>query len=265
MVIVGEKINTSRKSVEEAVRKRDATFIAKVAREQAEAGANYIDVNAGTFLEQEVDYLCWLVETVQSEVALPLSLDSPNPKALSEAMKRHKGEPMINSISLEEDRFKSLLPVITSQPCRVVALCMARTSMPTTTEERVQVGSELVEKLTGEGFPLEKIYVDPLVQPISVDTSMGVAALGAINKIMNGFPGVNTICGLSNISFGLPARGLINRNFLALCLAYGLSAAILDPTDKQLMATLLTVEMLLGQDEYCGDFIDAYQNGRISG
>ena len=265
MVIVGEKINTSRKSVEEAVRKRDATFIAKVAREQAEAGANYIDVNAGTFLEQEVDYLCWLVETVQSEVALPLSLDSPNPKALSEAMKRHKGEPMINSISLEEDRFKSLLPVITSQPCRVVALCMAKTSMPTTTEERVQVGSELVEKLTGEGFPLEKIYVDPLVQPVSVDTSMGVAALGAINKIMNDFPSVNTICGLSNISFGLPERGLINRNFLALCLAYGLSAAILDPTDKQLMATLLTVEMLLGQDEYCGDFIDAYQNGRISG
>jgi len=265
MVIVGEKINTSRKSVEEAVRKRDATFIAKVAREQAEAGANYIDVNAGTFLEQEVDYLCWLVETVQSEVALPLSLDSPNPKALSEAMKRHKGEPMINSISLEEERFKSLLPVITSQPCRVVALCMAKTSMPTTTEERVQVGSELVEKLTGEGFPLEKIYVDPLVQPVSVDTSMGVATLGAIKKIMNDFPGINTICGLSNISFGLPERGLINRNFLALCLAYGLSAAILDPTDKQLMATLLTVEMLLGQDEYCGDFIDAYQNGRILG
>ena len=263
MVIVGEKINTSRKRIEEAVRKQDAAFITKVAREQAEAGANYIDVNAGTFLEQEVDYLCWLVETVQSEVALPLSLDSPNPKALSEAMKRHKGEPMINSISLEEDRFKSLLPVITSQPCRVVALCMGKTSMPTTAEERVQVGSELIEKLTGEGFPLEKIYVDPLVQPVSVDTSMGVATLGAIKKIMNDFPGINTICGLSNISFGLPERGLINRNFLALCIAYGLSAAILDPTDKQLMATLLTVEMLLGQDEYCGDFIDAYQNGRF--
>ncbi|MBA7475702.1 5-methyltetrahydrofolate:corrinoid/iron-sulfur protein co-methyltransferase [subsurface metagenome] len=265
MVIVGEKINTSRKRIEEAVRKQDAAFITKVAREQAEAGANYIDVNAGTFLEQEVDRLCWLVETVQSAVDLPLSLDSPNPKALSEAMKRHKGEPMINSISLEEDRFKSLLPVITSQPCRVVALCMGKTSMPTTAEERVQVGSELIEKLTGEGFPLEKIYVDPLVQPVSVDTSMGVATLGAIKKIMNDFPGINTICGLSNISFGLPERGLINRNFLALCIAYGLSAAILDPTDKQLMATLLTVEMLLGQDEYCGDFIDAYQNGRISG
>ena len=265
MVIVGEKINTSRKSVEEAVRKRDATFIARVAQEQAEAGANYIDVNAGTFLEEEVAHLCWLVETVQSEVDLPLSLDSPNPKALSEAMKRHRGEPMINSISLEEDRFKSLMPVITSQPCSVVALCMAKTAMPTTTEERVQVGSEIIEKLTGQGFPLKKIYVDPLIQPVSVDTNMGVAALGAINKIMDDFPGVNTICGLSNISFGLPERRLINRNFLALCLTYGLSAVILDPTDQKIMTTLLTIEMLLGRDEYCGNFIDAYQNGRIIG
>ncbi len=265
MIIVGEKINTSRKSIEDAVKQRDATFIAKIARDQAEAGAHYIDVNAGTFLDQEVDCLCWLVETVQKEVALPLSLDSPNPRALSEAMKLHKGEPMINSISLEEERFHSLLPVITSRPCSVVALCMARTAMPVTTEERVQAGSELVEKLTAEGFPLEKIYVDPLIQPISVDTNMGIAALGAIKKIMDDFPGVNTICGLSNISFGLPERRLINRNFLALCIAYGLSAVILDPTDQQLMATMLAVEMLLGRDEYCGNFIDAYQSGRIAG
>ena len=265
MIIVGEKINTSRKSIEEAVEKRDAAFITKVAREQAEAGAHYIDVNAGTFLEQEVDCLCWLVETVQGELGLPLCLDSPNPKALSEALKCHKGEAMINSISLEEDRFKSILPVITSQPCHVVALCMAQTSMPTTVEERVQVGSELIKKLTDEGIPLEKIYVDPLVQPVSVDIHMGIATLGAIHKIMNDFPGVNTICGLSNISFGLPERHLINRSFLALCMSYGLSAAILDPTDKQLMATLLTVEVLLGRDEYCENFIDAYQNGRIAG
>ena len=265
MIIVGEKINTSRKYIGQAVEKRDAAFITKVAREQAEAGAHYIDVNAGTFLDQEVDCLCWLVETVQNELELPLCLDSPNPKALSEAIKRHKGEPMINSISLEENRFQSLLPVITSQPCSVVALCMAQTSMPTTVKESVQVGSELIKKLTGEGIPLEKIYVDPLVQPISVDTHMGIATLEAIYRIMSDFPGVNTICGLSNVSFGLPERRLINRNFLALCMSYGLSAVILDPTDEQLMATLLAVEMLLSRDEYCENFIDAYQNGRIGG
>ncbi|MFC1993885.1 dihydropteroate synthase [Chloroflexota bacterium] len=263
MIIVGEKINTSRKSIAEAVERQNADFICETARKQAEAGAHYIDVNAGTFLDREVDCLCWLVETVQNAVELPLCLDSPNPKALSEAIKLHKGEPLINSISLEEDRFQFLLPVITSQPCSIVALCMAQTSMPTTVDERVQVGSELIKRLTNEGFPLEKIYVDPLVQPVSVDIGMGIATLGAINKIMSGFPGVNTICGLSNVSFGLPERRLINRNFLALCISYGLSAAILDPTDKQLMSTLLAVEMILGSDEYCGNFIDAYQSGHI--
>lgn len=265
MLVVGEKINTSRKSIADAVKERDAEFIGEVAREQAEAGAHYIDVNAGTFLDQEIDCLCWLVEVVQNEVDLPLCLDSPNPKALSEAIKHHKGEAMINSISLEKDRYETLLPVITGQPCCVVALCMAEASMPNTVEERVQVGAELINKLTDQGIPLEKIYLDPLVQPVSVDTGMGTAVLGAIDKIMNEFPGVNTICGLSNISFGLPMRSLINRNFLSLCMNAGLSAAILDPTNKQLMATLLSTDMLLGRDEYCENFIEAYQGGRISG
>ena len=264
MIIVGEKINTSRRSIAEAVEKKDASYIANVAREQAEAGAHYIDVNAGTFVEQEAKHLCWLVETVQSEIDLPLCLDSPNPSALSEAIKFHKGEPLVNSISLERERFQSLLPVVTSQPCRVVALCMAETSMPKTVEERVLVGSELIKKLTEAGVPLEKIYVDPLIQPISVDINMGLAALGAMSQIRNNFPGVNTICGLSNISFGLPERHIINRNFMALCLSYGLSAVILDPTDKQLMSTLITIEMLLGQDEYCDRYIEAFQNGRLA-
>jgi cobalamin-dependent methionine synthase I len=263
MIIVAEKINTSRKRIEEAVSTHDTTFIVQVAREQAEAGAHFIDVNAGTFVEQETDYLCWLVETVQSEVDLPLALDSPSPQALSEAIKHHRGEPMINSISLEEDRFRDLLPVITSYPCHVVALCMSQTSMPTSVEERVEVGSELIKRLTDAGIPLEKIYVDPLIQPISVDVNMGLAALGAIKQIKQDFPAVNTICGLSNVSFGLPERRIINRYFLTLCISYGLTAVILDPTDKQLMTALLTTEMLVGRDEYCQDYIDAYQNNRL--
>jgi len=264
VIIVGEKINTSRKSIEEAVNNRDASLIIRVAREQVEAGAHYIDVNAGTFLDKETDSLIWLVDTVQSAIDVPLALDSPNPNALAAAIKHHHGIPLINSISLEEDRLQSLLPVISTQPCHVVALCMSQTSMPTTVEERVAVGSKLIKKLTDAGTPLEMIYVDPLIQPISVDINMGLAALGAIQKIMHDFPGVNTICGLSNVSFGLPERRIINRNFLALCISYGLSAVILDPTDKELMTTLITVEMLLGRDEYCGTYIDAYQNGRLA-
>jgi cobalamin-dependent methionine synthase I len=263
MLVVGEKINTSRRNIAAAVEAQDVDFISEAARNQAEAGAHYIDVNAGTFLEKEAGYLCWLVEVVQNAVDLPLCLDSPNPQALAEAIKHHKGEPMINSISLEKERYEALLPVVTNHPCRVVALCMAETSMPNTVEERVSVAAELIDKLTKKGVPLEKIYLDPLVQPVSVDTGMGMAVLGAIDKIMTDFSGVNTICGLSNISFGLPMRKVINRNFLALCMASGLSAAILDPTDKELMATLLSVEMLFGRDEYCENFINAYQDGRM--
>ena len=264
MLIVGENINTSRKRIAEAVENKDAEFIVQVAKSQADAGAHFIDVNAGTFMDRETEYLCWLVKTIQDAVDLPLCLDSPSPKALSEAVKHHRGVPMINSISLEKDRFDNMLPVITSQLCRVVALCMAETAMPVTIEDRVQTGSELIKRLTSEGVALENIYVDPLVQPVSVDTRMGNAVLGAIKTIMNDFPGVNTICGLSNISFGLPARRLINRTFLSLCILQGLSAAILDPTDKLLMANLLSARMILGKDEYCGDFIDAYQNGQIN-
>jgi 5-methyltetrahydrofolate--homocysteine methyltransferase len=265
MIVIGENINTSRKSIAQAVEKRDAVFIRKVARSQADAGADYIDVNAGTFLDQEIECLCWLVEIVQEEVGLPLCLDSPNPAALSEAIKHHTGEPIINSISLEKNRLDALVPLVTSQPCGVVALCMDRTSMPTAVEDRVRAGSELINILVKEGIPLDKIYVDPLVQPVSVDTHMGVAALGAIRGIMNEFPGVNTICGLSNVSFGLPERPLINRTFLSLAMAHGLSAVILDPTDPQLMVTLLTGRMLLNRDEYCEGFIEAYQAGRFTG
>jgi len=263
MIIVGEKINSSRKSVKEAIEKRDMAFIINMAQDQAEAGAHYIDVNAGTFVNEEIECLCWLVETVQSKLDLPLCLDSPNPRALSKAMKCHRGEPMINSISMEADRLESILPIVTSQSCQIVALCMGQTSMPTTVEERVEVGAELINKLIDNGIPLDKIYVDPLVQPISVDTGMGSATLGAIKQIMSDFPGVNTICGLSNISFGLPERRVINRNFLTLCMSYGLSASILDPTDDKLMATLLTVDMLLGRDEYCEHYIDGYQKGQV--
>jgi cobalamin-dependent methionine synthase I len=264
MLIVGENINTSRKHIAEAVEKKDSKFIVQIAKSQADAGAHFIDVNAGTFVDRESEYLCWLVETVQDVVDLPLCLDSPSPKAVSEAIKRHRGEPMVNSISLEKERFDAMLPIVTAHPCRIVALCMAETAMPVTVEDRVHAGAELINRLTAEGVAIGNIYVDPLVQPVSVDTRMGNAVLGTIKRIMNDFPGVNTICGLSNISFGLPARRLINRTFLPLCMLQGLNSAILDPTDKRLMANLLSTRMILGNDDYCSDFIDAYQNGIIN-
>jgi 5-methyltetrahydrofolate--homocysteine methyltransferase len=141
---------------------------------------------------------------------------------------------------------------------------MAQTGMPTTADDRIAVAAELIERLISAGIVLEAIYVDPLVQPVAVDVGMGSAVLQAISTIMKRFPGVNTICGLSNISYGLPARCLINRNFLTLAIAHGLSAAILDPTEKHLMSNLLATQMILGLDEYCSNYIKAYQGGSIA-
>ena len=259
MIIVGEKINSSRKAISRAVEQKDSTYIQNVATEQVNAGAHYIDVNAGTFLHQETEYLPWLVKTVQEVTDIPLCLDSPNPEALKKALEVHRGEAMINSISLEKDCYDNLLPVVTRHPCKVVALCMAEHAMPVSATDRIDAAAELIDRLTQNDVPMENIYVDPLVQPISVDVRMGTAVLEAIKEIMVRYPEVHTICGLSNISYGLPARRMINRQFLALAVSKGLSAAILDPTDQQLMSTLLTVRMLLGQDEYCSDFIEGYE------
>jgi 5-methyltetrahydrofolate--homocysteine methyltransferase len=137
--------------------------------------------------------------------------------------------------------------------------------MPKTVEERVAVGTELVAKLVEAGVGPERVLVDPLAQPVSVDTRMAVAALEAMEAVREARPGIRPVLGLSNISFGLPERALINRTFLALALGRGLEAAILDPTDRPLMATLTAAEMLLDRDPYCERYIEAWQEGRLSG
>jgi cobalamin-dependent methionine synthase I len=263
MIVVGEKLNSSNRRIARAVERRDSACIAAVAREQAEAGADYIDVNAGTFLEEEAQSLCWLVETVQAEVDRPLCLDSANPAVLEQAVELHRGEAMINSISLEPGRFQGLLPLIAYRPCHLVALCMPPSGLPASAADRVQAGAELVGRLADAGIPRERIYLDPLVQPVSVDAHSVLQVLNALDEIHSRLPGVRTICGLSNVSFGLPRRRLINRCFLALCMARGLDAAILDPTDGRLMAAKLATEMLMGRDDYCQNFIDAHLDRRI--
>lgn len=263
MLIVGEQLNTSRKRIAEAVTRRDGDYIAMVARRQAEAGADYIDVNAGTFVQKESELLCWMVKTVQAAVDLPLCLDSPDPKAIAAAIEVHRGEPMINSISLEKDRFASLLPVVTANPCRIIALCMAETAMPRNDQERLAAAGEIINRLSAAGVEQDKIHIDPLIQPVSVDTAMGLVALRAITSIRENYPQVHIICGLSNVSFGLPSRGLLNRSFLSLAMQCGLSSVIFDPTDDKMMATLRATEVLLDNDQYCEKYIDAFQAGLL--
>ncbi len=263
MIIIGELINASRKQIASAIENKDADTIQKIAKDERENGADFIDVNAGVFVGKESDYLKWLVTTVQETVEAPCCLDSPDPKAIETALSVHKGVPMINSISLEKERYEALLPVVSGTECKVVALCMSDKGMPETTDDRVSIADELINNLLKNNVPLDNIYVDPLVQPVSTKDSYGIEFLNAIEKIINNFPGVHTICGLSNISYGLPERKFLNQTFMVMAIAKGLDAAIVNPLDKGMMAKIVAAETLAGNDEYCSQYLQAWRDKKF--
>jgi 5-methyltetrahydrofolate--homocysteine methyltransferase len=263
MIIIGELINSTRKAIADAIKAGDRAAIQKIAKDQAEAGAHYIDVNAGSFQDREIEYLTWLVEVVQEVVELPCCLDSPKPAALEAAMKVHKGTPLINSISLEKERREKLLPILTGKDLKVAALCTSDSGMPRSVDDRIRIADELIHLLLDHQIKLENIYVDPLVQPVATDQTFGREFLESVEQIMSRYPGIHTICGLSNISFGLPLRKFLNRTFMAMAIVKGLDTAILDPLDKAMMATVLAAEALVGRDKYCMNFIKSYRSGRL--
>lgn len=263
MLIVGELINSSRKPIKAAVEAQDAEEIQKIAKDQHDHGADFIDVNAGTFVGKESEYMQWLVKTVQETVEAPCCIDSPDPKVVEAALSVHQGTPMINSISLEKERYDALLPVIAGTDLKVIALCMSDKGMPETKDDRVAIADELINSLVKNNVAVENIFVDPLVQPISTKDSYGMDFMNAVEAIMTGFPGVHTICGLSNISYGLPERKLINQTFAVMAIAKKLDAAIINPLDKRMMANIIAAETLAGRDEYCSNYLTAYREERL--
>lgn len=260
MIIVGELINASRKAMGAAIKAQDVEYIQKIAKEEFEAGANYIDVNAGIFVGKEPEYLQWLVKTVQEAVDAPCCIDSPDPKAIETALSVHKGVAMINSISLEKARYDALMPLIAGTDLKVVALCMSDEGMPETMDQRLKIADKLINGLVQNKVPLDNIYVDPLVQPISVNSTFAVEFMNSVEAIMTRFKGVHTMCGLSNMSYGLPVRKFMNHAFAIMAIAKGLDGLIINPCDKMMMASLITAETLAGRDEYCVKYLKAFRN-----
>ena len=262
MLIIGERINATRKRIGAAVTQRDAEFIKEEARKQVEAGASMLDVNGGV-AGQEVESLAWLVQTVQEVVQVPLCLDSADPEALRQALPLCQQPPMINSITEDPERFQAVLPLVKQYGARVIALCLSAGAPPETLEDRVATAVRLVERLTGGGIPMGSIYVDPCVFPISTGVHHGPAVLEAISQIRSRCTGVHTSCGVSNVSYGLPARKLLNEVFLLMLLGQGMDAAIIDPCDTGLMARILAGEALAGRDAHCTGYLRAYRSGKL--
>jgi cobalamin-dependent methionine synthase I len=263
VLIIAERINSSRKSIAEAIEARDGVFIQAEARSQAAAGAHYIDVNAGSMLGREMECLSWLVDVVQEVVDVPLALDSPDAEVIRACLPRTHKTPIINSISLEPARLESLLSLVAEQRTKVIALCQSPELVAETAEDKVRLAEQLVAKATAAGVSLDDLYIDPLVYPIATSPRSALQTLSAIDRIMRLFPGVHTVCGLTNVSYGLPHRKLVNRSFLVACVSRGLDAAIIDPTDKQLYGALKAAIMIMGKDDFCTGFIAAHREGRL--
>ncbi len=263
MLIVGERINTSRKAVNEAVEKRDVAYIEADVKAQVEAGADIIDVNAGSRSASELDDLRWLIDVIEKVVGARLSLDSSNPDVLAAVVGTVRELPMINSTTAEKARFEKMAPVIKARECDVVALCIDERGVPKTADQTLENAKKLVRDLEAIGVKRERIYLDPLVQAVSVDNKAVLTFLEAIERINRELPGVRTVCGLSNVSFSLPKRPLVNRTFLALAIKAGLQGALIDPLDKRLMATLRATMVLIGQDPFCRTYLKAFRAGKL--
>ncbi|MBI4165085.1 MAG: dihydropteroate synthase [Acidobacteria bacterium] len=262
MWIIGELINCTRKKVGAAAQARDAVQIQEIARKEVQAGADMLDVNGG-LPGQEAETLSWLVNIVQQAADIPLCLDSADPEALRIAIPLCKHRPLLNSITDEPARLEALLPVVKEHRPKVIALCMSAAGPPMGVEDRVATAGRLIERLTGEGVVLDDIYVDACVLPASTGAEHSKALVDAVGKIVSRYPGVHCSAGVSNVSFGLPQRKLLNQVYLTLLMAHGLDAAIVDPCDRQLMMNIRAAEALLGRDEMCMNYLRAFREGKL--
>jgi cobalamin-dependent methionine synthase I len=264
MIIIGEKINSTLKAIRPAMESRDKEAIVDLAKRQYEAGASFIDVNAGMFYENEIEILEWLIETVQEAVDAPFAIDSPNAKAILAGLKANRnGKPIINSITGEKERFEAVMPLVAEYKTGIIALCMDDRGMPETTAERVEIARTLITNLTKEGVALGDIYIDPMIRPVGTGSHYGIVALETMRQVKTEYPDVHIACGLSNVSFGIPARKVMNQAFLVAAMTSGMDGAILDPLDRKLMTFLYASEALLGIDDFCMNYITKFREGEL--
>lgn len=267
MLIIGERINATNKSVAEAITKRDEEFVANLAKAQDTSGADFIDVNAGTgqgSLKDDVSAIEWLVEIVLSVTDKPLAIDSDSPAVIRAALAKYRGEKLIiNSVNAERERLESIGPLVAERQAWVVALAMGEEGIPDSVEKRLAACELIMTQLTKLGMEAGQVFFDPLVLPLAVDGRQGKVTLKTLEQIKTRYPEAKTVMGLSNISYGLPKRPLVNRAFLLMAAYAGLDAVIIDPLDAKTMSLVKAADMLTGQDSSCRSYLRAHRQGAI--
>ena len=268
MIIIGERINATREKIKEAIEKKDRNFIKKEIRKQIENGADYIDINAGTGKgkEREKEDIKWLIEITKEEGISKICIDSSDPGVIEFGMNFVNPEnAIINSINGEKEKKEKLLKVIKKYPeAKIILLTMDDKGIPPDTKTRIEIAEKIIDEISLCGIKKENIFVDCLVEPVSVNIENAKKFINCLKEIKTKFPEVRTTCGLSNISFGLPGRKIINKYFLALCIYEGLDSAIIDPTISDIRECLYAINVLTGNDEFCMNYIRGIREKRIN-
>lgn len=255
--VVGENINPfGRKALDRDLRSRKLGLVRSLAREQEKAGADALDVNCGQQGEQSPGFYASTVRELQSVTALPLFLDNNNPKSLDRALAEYAGKAVLNSVNGKKESYEALFPLARRHGASLVLLAMDSGGIPETAEGRVRIIERLLQKALRHGISAEDLLADPIMLTIATSQRQAAETLKAIRMIED--LGLPTILGLSNISFGLPQRRLLNQAFLTLAVEKGLNAAILNPLDRHLMALARAAEAVTGKDRDLRVFLDAF-------
>ena len=258
MIIIGEKINATRKAIAAALAAREEQPIVRAAVEQVQAGADYLDLNGGDpRVGREVDNMAWLIEIVQANTSVPVAIDSADPAAVEKGLSLADKKPILNSISLESDRLNGLLPLAEKHDCMVISLLMSDAGCPTGVDDRLRNASALIEKLTAAGKNIHEIIIDPCFLAVATDTRIGRNVIDAISAIRREWPEVHIGGGCSNISFGLPKRRFVNFALLAQAIYHGMDAGLIDPCAPDIMAIIRAAEAVAGRDEFCMNYVSA--------
>jgi 5-methyltetrahydrofolate corrinoid/iron sulfur protein methyltransferase len=260
MIVIGELINGMYKTVTKAIDGRDEGFIKDLAIRQMNAGASILDINAGPFSRDPMADMKWLVETIQSAVIMPLSLDSTRIDVIEECLKITKKRAVINSTSADNDKMEKVFTLAKKYDSQVIALAMDRSGVPNSIEKRLELAATIVAKAIDFGINPEDIYLDPIAMPVNVAQAQGQLVIDSIKQFsMICDPAPKTVIGLSNVSQGAKKRKLINRSFLVMAMANGLTSAILDPLDTELIDAMIAAEIISNKNIYCDSFLEAYR------
>ena len=265
MIIIAEKLNGSIPSCAKAIAARDEEYIKDMAKRQADAGAAFIDCCASVN-EGELETVTWMIETAQSVTDCPISVDSPDVSVILEAMPLCNKPGMFNSVSGEGGKIDLAFPVLAkpeNSKWQIMALLCDDTGIPKSAARRIEVFDMIIEKAAQYGIDESRIYVDPLVEMLcTADDGEGLSLVLEVTKhIKKASPGIHISGAISNVSFNLPVRRLVNQAFAVLAMSAGMDCAVLDPLSQDLRGVILAAEAMLGHDDFCTEYVSAYREG----